>query len=69
MTVDKLRELYSDATRQMHKLNVAEAEFKAAMAQALAACCAPPGWAIDIHGDGACKPKEQCSPPKPTSPK
>jgi hypothetical protein len=56
-TLDELRELWRAAVMARHAAALAVANFDAAMAAEGARRCVPPGYAIDVLGDGSVKPE------------
>ena len=56
-----LLELWKAAMRAMHDSNAATSRFNVAMAEALSAACAPPGYTFDHLGDGKLKPTGECA--------
>ena len=56
-----LLELWKAQNRLMHEYTAAMARFNLANAEALAELNAPPGYAIDVLGDGKLKPQGECA--------
>ena len=56
-----LLELWKAQARAMHAYTAAVSRFNLANAEALAELCAPPGYAIDVLGDGKLKLQGECA--------
>lgn len=59
MTADDLRELWRAAVIARHAHAAAAARFDAALAAESARRLVPPGYAIDVLGDGRVKPESE----------
>ena len=61
-----LLELWKAQNRLMHEYTAAMARFNQALAEALAELHAPPGYTVDVLGDGKLKSTSECAKCLPT---
>lgn len=63
MTLEQLREKHQKAIIAARAAELAAAEYNHALATFLLEQEAPPGFAVDLFGDGKIKPAQACAPP------